>query len=433
MLIIYNLLLTAFFILTLPYYAVQVARHEKYRAGLKQRLGFYPPSVRRGLKVGRRIWFHAVSVGEVLAVMPLVKRVHAELPEVQIVLSTVTLTGQRVAGEKIGDAGVVLYFPLDMSFAVRRALRIISPALIVLVETEIWPNFICAAAERRIPIAIINGRISDRSFPGYRCARFFLRRFLNKVAAFSMQTDLDARRIQAIGAPPEKIKVTGNMKFDCGAVPGDEEARHTIISSLGLNPRHDVIVAGSTHRGEEEIVLDACRAVRGGGLEPALVIVPRHPERAAEVKALAEARGEHCVLRSRMARGEALPHRTVLIVDTIGELVDIYRAATVVFGGKSRGGSGGPNIIEPASVGKPVLFGPSMHNFREAAELLLKNKGALQVSNARELREALTFLLRDRDARERMGRRAAEAMALSRGATRRNLEIIKKLLMESAD
>ena len=422
------MLITLYFILTLPYYAVQMARHEKYRAGLKQRLGFYPPSVRQGRAGVRRIWFHAVSVGEVLAVMPLVERVRAELPELQIVLSTVTLTGQRVAREKIGDAGVVIYFPLDMSFAVRRALRIVSPGLIVIVETEIWPNFICAAAERRIPIAIINGRISDRSFPGYRCGRFFLKRLLSRVSVFSMQTDLDAQRIKAIGAAPEKIVTAGNMKFDCGTDPGDEQARRAVISSLGLNPHQDIIVAGSTHRGEDEIVLDAWRTFRGSAAEPALIIVPRHPERAAEVKALVEARGEQCVLRSGMAGGKALPPRAVLIVDTIGELVDIYRAATVVFVGKSLVGGGGQNIIEPASMGKPVLFGPSMHNFREAAETLLKNKGAIQVSNGRELREALAFLLRDRATREGMGRRAAECMALSRGATRRNLEIIKELL-----
>jgi len=426
--LLYNMLITLYFILTLPYYAVQMARHEKYRAGLKQRLGFYPPSVRQGRAGVRRIWFHAVSVGEVLAVMPLVERVRAELPELQIVLSTVTLTGQRVAREKIGDAGVVIYFPLDMSFAVRRALRIVSPGLIVIVETEIWPNFICAAAERRIPIAIINGRISDRSFPGYRCGRFFLKRLLSRVSVFSMQTDLDAQRIQAMGATPEKIVTTGNMKFDCSTDPGDEQARLAVISSLGLNPHQDIIVAGSTHRGEEEIGLDAYRALRGRGAEPVLIIVPRHPERAAEVKALVEARGEQCVLRSGMAGGKALPPRAVLIVDTIGELVDIYRAATVVFVGKSLVGGGGQNIIEPASMGKPVLFGPSMHNFREAAETLLKNKGAIQVSNGRELREALAFLLRDRATREGMGRRAAECMALSRGATRRNLEIIKELL-----
>ncbi len=429
MLFIYNILLTLYFVLALPYYAMQMARHDKYRSGLKQRLGLYPPSA-AGRAGVRRIWFHAVSVGEVLAVMPLVERVRAELPELQIVLSTVTLTGQKVAREKIGKGAVLIYFPLDVRFAVRRALRIISPALVVIVETEIWPNFIRAASERRIPIAIINGRISDRSFPRYRLGRFFLKRLLSVVSVFSMQTKLDAQRIQAMGASPGKIVVTGNMKFDCGADPGDEQARLAVISSLGLGAHRDIIVAGSTHRGEEEIVLDAWRSLRAHAGEPALIIVPRHPERAEEVKALLRARGEQCVLRSETARDKALPPRAVLVVDTIGELVNIYRAATVVFVGKSLVPGGGQNIIEPASMGKPVLFGPSMHNFREAAETLLKNKGAIRVSDERELRETIAFLLRDKAAREGMGRRAAESMALSRGATRRNLEIIKDLLTE---
>lgn len=428
MMLIYNVLITLYFILALPYYAVQMARHNKYRAGLKQRLGFYPPSVGRGPKRGRRIWFHAVSVGEVLAVMPLVRRVRAELPDARIVLSTVTLTGQGLARERLGDAGVVIYFPLDISFAVRRAIRIVAPDLIVIVETEIWPNFICAAAGKGIPIAIVNGRISDRSFPGYRCGRFFLERLLRRVSIFSMQTDLDAQRIKTIGAPPERIATTGNMKFDCGMVPDDDRAGRAFASSLGLDPEREVIVAGSTHKGEEEIVLDAYRAVGENGFDPALIIAPRRPERAAEVKALLEARGELCVLRSGMVAGKALPARAVLIVDTIGELVSVYRIATVVFIGKSLVDGGGQNVIEPAGMGKAVVFGPSMHNFREAVEALLKNKAAVQVGDARGLREALVRLFKDKEAREGMGRRAAESMALSRGATQRNLEIIKRLL-----
>ncbi len=428
MMFLYNILITLYFILALPYYAVRMARNNRYRAGLKQRLGFYPPSVRRGTGMGRRIWFHAVSVGEVLAVMPLVQRVRAELPDVQIVLSTVTLTGQGLAREKLGETGVVIYFPLDMGFAVRRAMRIVAPDLIVIVETEIWPNFICAAAGKGIPIAIVNGRISDRSFPGYRCGRFFLKYLLKRVSVFSMQTDLDAQRIRVIGAPPEKIATTGNMKFDCGIATGDEQARLAIAASLGLDPKQDVIVAGSTHKGEEEIILDAYRAVRENGFDPMLIVAPRRPERAAEVKALIGARGEQCVLRSGIVPGRALPPRAVLIVDTIGELMNIYRVATVVFVGKSLVEGGGQNVIEPASMGKAVVFGPSMHNFREAAETLIKNKAAIQVGDARGLREAFVLLFKDKEAREGMGRRAAESMALSRGATQRNLEIIQKLL-----
>jgi 3-deoxy-D-manno-octulosonic-acid transferase len=430
---IYSLLLKLYFLLTLPYYAMQMVRKEKYRAGLLQRLGLYPDSVRRALAGKRCLWIHAVSVGEIVAAMPLLKLMVKELVGWQIVLSTVTLTGQKVANEKIGDEVIVIYFPLDMPFAVWRAMRLVSPHVIILVETEIWPNFLSLAANRRVPVAIINGRISDRSYPRYRLGRFFMKQFLDVINVFSMQTELDAKRIIALGAPPERVTVGGNMKYDCGLAAMREEQREAAAAALGLAPAREVIVAGSTHRGEDEIVLDAWRTFRGSAAEPVLIIVPRHPERAAEVKALVEARGEQCVLRSGMARGKALPPRAVLIVDTIGELVDIYRAATVVFVGKSLVAGGGQNIIEPASMGKAVIFGPSMHNFREAAELLLKNKGAIQVGNARALQEALALLLRDRDARKRMGRRAAESMSLSRGATQRNLEIIKKLLLQSAE
>jgi 3-deoxy-D-manno-octulosonic-acid transferase len=428
MMFLYNILITLYFILTLPYYAVQMARRNRYRAGLKQRLGFYPPSVGQGIKGGRRIWFHAVSVGEVLAVMPLVQRVRAEMPDVQIVLSTVTLTGQGLAREKLGDGGLVIYFPLDMGFAVRRAMRAVAPDLIVVVETEIWPNFICAVADKGIPIAIVNGRISDRSFPRYRFGRFLLKRLLSKVSVFSMQSDLDAQRIRAIGAPYGKIVATGNMKFDCEIAPGDDGSSRAIASSLGLNPGQDVIVAGSTHKGEDEIVLDAYRAVRDNGFEPILIVAPRHPERGAQVKTLLESMGERCVLRSDMVPGKALPSGAVLVVDTIGELVNVYRLATVVFVGKSLVDGGGQNVIEPASMGKAVVFGPSMHNFREAAETLLADKAAVQVGDGRELRDTLVRLFKDKEAREEMGRRAAESMASSRGATQRNLEIIKKLL-----
>jgi len=429
MCLIYNLCVTAYFILTLPYYLFQMARREKYRAGFFQRLGFYPDSVRRALvKEEQRIWFHAVSVGEVAAVMPLLNLMRKEIPDWRIVLSTVTLTGQRVAREKLGGVATVLYFPLDMHFAVRRALRIISPRMVVLVETEIWPNFINTLHAARIPIAIINGRISDRSFPGYRRGRFLLKRFLKMVSLFSMQTELDAERIKAIGAPSERVMIGGNMKFDCGLRPGEESARRAVLSSLGLNPRQEVIVAGSTHRGEEEILLDVLQLVKRESREAVLVIVPRHPERAEEVHSLAEARGERCILRSSLRPGDTIESGSVLIINTVGELVDVYRAATVVFVGKSLVKGGGQNIIEPASLGKPVLFGPSMENFREAAELLISNGGAVRVKDGRQLGEAIVSLLRDEGAREEMGRRAAGMMARSRGATRRNLEIIKKLL-----
>jgi 3-deoxy-D-manno-octulosonic-acid transferase len=425
---LYNGLLRLFFALSLPWFAVQVARREKYRAGIRQRLGRYPRPLRDALRGTRCVWIHAVSVGEVLAALPLVKALAESLPGRRIVLSTVTLTGQRVASEKAGAWATPVYFPLDLRSAVRRAFDLVSPDLVAIVETELWPNFIAEAARRGVPLAVVNGRISDRSFRSYRRARFLLRRILPAIRRFSMQTALDAERIVALGAPAERVAVGGNMKFDCGLLPVGEGGMRDARLALGLDAVAPVIVAGSTHRGEEEAVLEAWDAARRDAPEASLVIVPRHPERADEVKALCEGRGDACVLRSRLPAGARVPAGAVLVADTIGELTAIYRAATLVFVGKSLVGGGGQNIIEPASLGKAVLFGPSMQNFREAAELLLRARGAVQVADARGLAESIVSLLADARAREKLGRRAAEAMAGSRGATRRNLELLRGLM-----
>ncbi|MCX6356917.1 MAG: 3-deoxy-D-manno-octulosonic acid transferase [Candidatus Aureabacteria bacterium] len=387
MLLLYNALVALYFIVTLPYYAVQILRKEKYRAGILQRLGLYPGELRRALTGRHRIWFHAVSVGEVRAVTPLLKLVREELPGWQIVLSTVTLTGQTIARETCGSIATVIYFPLDLSVA--------------------------------------------GSFPGYQMGRFFLKHFLQSIRAFSMQTDIDARRILAIGAPRERVTVGGNMKFDCGISPTAAEERRAARAALGLAPGQPVLVAGSTHRGEEEILVNLLQGLRGSHPDMALIIVPRHPERGAEVQELIEKRGERCVRRSSLGRGAPVPRGSILIADTIGELVNLYKAATVVFVGKSLVPGGGQNIIEPASMGLPVIFGPSMENFREASELLIGNGGAIQVENTDGLRASVISLFDDAEAMEVMGRRAADAMARSRGATRRNLELIKKLVKDS--
>lgn len=427
-LVIYNFLLRLFFLLAAPWFAVQVLRKEKYRAGIAQRLGRYPQGLADSLRGARRVWVHAVSVGEVLAAAPLVKALAKSLPGRRVVLSTVTLTGQRVAREKMGADATVIYFPLDLRFAVRRALDLVSPDLIAIVETELWPNFIAEAARRGIPLAIVNGRISDRSFRGYRRLRVMLRRILPSVTRFSMQTALDAERIRALGAPPAKVSVGGNMKFDCGLSPAGEGETRAARTALGLREDAPVVVAGSTHRGEEEVLMEAFDAARRTLPGTSFVIVPRHPERGDEIKELCETRGARCVLRSHTPAGKRVPEGSILIADTIGELVRIYRAATVVFVGKSLVDGGGQNIIEPASMGKPVIFGPSMHNFREAAELLLTNRGAIQVADARGLVEAITSLLGDPRAREELGRRAGEAMAGNCGATARNLDLLLGLM-----
>jgi 3-deoxy-D-manno-octulosonic-acid transferase len=430
MLAMYNVLLTLYFIITLPYYAVQMIRREKYRAGLRQRLGIYRSSLLMKLRQRKRMWIHAVSVGEVLAVMPLLKLLRESLPDWYFILSTVTLTGQKIAKEKAGQRVIVTYFPLDFRFAVRRALQFFAPSLIILVETELWPNFISTAAVKRIPIAMVNGRISDRSYARYRHCRFFLKNLLARIDLFCMQSELDTERIRRLGALPEKVKTTGNMKFDSAIEPCTEIAGREVAANLGIDPQRPIIVAGSTHKGEDEILLDALRVIREKSGDTVLIIVPRHPERAGEIKALASARGEEAILRSQLHNDQTPHTKGVLIVDRIGELVDIYRTATVVFVGKSLVEGGGQNVIEPATMGKPVIFGPHMENFREAAELLIQNRGAIQVRDAAEFKEKLLFLLQNREEREQMGRRAAATMARSRGATIRNLRLISELLLQ---
>jgi 3-deoxy-D-manno-octulosonic-acid transferase len=428
MIFIYNIIIILYFIVTVPYYLLQMLRKDKYRAGLLQRFGRYPSSLRETGEPRRCIWLHAVSVGEVLAIVPFVKRLHAAMPAQRLVISTVTLTGQKVAREKLGDIATVTYFPLDIRFAVRRALAFFNPALIVLVETEIWPNFITMAHGKNIPILIINGRISDKSYRGYLSGAVFFKPLLRKIALFSVQTSLDAERLEHIGAAPAAIKVVGNMKFDCGLTAVGETERRQAALRAGIDPDRYIIVAGSTHKGEDEIIFNAFLAIKSRFPQTTLIIVPRHPERASDIKTIVEAGGERCSLKTEMHEN-ASTGWDVLIVDTIGELVDFYRAATIVFVGKSlfpKGG--GQNIIEPASLGKPVLCGPSMENFREAVALLLSNNAAVRVADGAALEAELIDLLGDEARRNELGKRAAQTMLASRGATETNVTYLQEFL-----
>lgn len=429
MILLYNTLLYLYFILALPWYVLQMTRKEKYRAGLAQRLGRFPAWLFPPLRQRPRIWIHAVSVGETLAVVPLIKLLRREIPGYEIVLSTVTSTGNAVAREKAGDDATVIYFPLDFRFSVNRALDVVKPALVLLVETELWPNFISCAHRRRIPLAIINGRISDRSFPRYLKTRFIFRQLLCRIDLFSMQSAQDAERIRLIGAPPGRIKITGNMKFDTDPpVPGMEPGKGKGALSVGIPEGKDLLVAGSTHQGEEEIILSVWHELRDTFPELMLVIAPRHPERAAPVEEICVERNIPYLLRSQLQTGRQIPGDAVLVVDTMGELTQFYAVATVVFVGKSLVEGGGQNIIEPASLARPVLFGPHMENFREAVALLVQSGGGTMVHHTGELKASIAHLLSHPEEREEMGRRAAAAVATCRGATRRNVQLIKELL-----
>jgi 3-deoxy-D-manno-octulosonic-acid transferase len=389
---------------------------------VRERLGWVRHAV-SGTPCG---WIHAVSVGEAIAAAPLLAGLRQSWPELPLVVSTVTETGARVVRKRFMGQARHRYFPLDFPGAARRVIASIDPAFFVCMETELWPNTLRLLAARNVPIMIANGRLSDRSFRRYRLVRSAIRRVLADVTVFAMQSDEDARRVIALGAPPERVVVTGNIKLEPLADPdGTVDLWRRL---LALAPGQPVWIAGSTHRGEEEAVLDAhCRALLDRR-DLALVLAPRHPERVGEVLDLLKARGLAAVRRSD------LPARrtpgAIIVLDTVGELAQLYTTADVVFVGGSLTPLGGHNMFEPAFRGKPVLFGPHTSNFREAAEVLIDSGGGLVVRDAAELGVELRRLLAEPDLRARRGAAGRNAVALRHGALRTTLDLVAQYLYQ---
>jgi len=411
----------------LAYLPAFLARRRRagYSRDLAQRLG----RLGEGLPPEPRCWIHAVSVGESAAAVPLVEGIRARWPELGIVVSTITPTGARIVGERLAGTATHRYFPIDLPGPVRRALDAARPRFFIAIETELWPNFLRALARRRIPAMIANGRISDRSFRRYRWVRGLMRRVLANVSVFAMQTEEDARRIIALGAPPSRVVVTGNLKSDLVPEPaGDDPVAWRERLRLGADAR--LWIAGSTHRGEEVVVLDAFLRARTRCPDLALLLAPRHPERAGEVEELVRERGLTAARRSRLA--DDAPPGAVVILDTVGELAALYALAEVVFVGGSLVPIGGHNVLEPAMRGKPVLVGPHMSNFREGAELLQRSGGGLVVKDGPELERELARLLEDRGLARRMGEAAREAFAGRQGAVSATLDLVGRHLWPRA-
>jgi 3-deoxy-D-manno-octulosonic-acid transferase len=398
------------------------------RPAFAERFGSIAPGKLAVLEGERPIWVHAVSVGETIAVKPLLKALKERFPERKIVISNVTETGRSVA-LTIAEADLCIYFPFDYRFAVRNLLVRIRPALILVVETEIWPNFLLAAREMGIPAVMVNGRISDRSFGRYLRLRWFFSRVLGDFARFCMQTGEDARRIVAMGAPPDRVVVTRNLKYDLPVASYSPTEKTEIYGHFRIPAGLLVFTAGSTHQGEDEAMIAAYRRLIAEGRELLLVLAPRHPERVPQVAELLRRDGVPFTLRSQLAgRSKPFYSGEVLLVDTVGELMRFYAVSDLVFVGGSLVPTGGHNILEPASLRVPVLFGPHMSNFREAAALVLEHGGGRQVQSGDELAAALATLLDDGEARRTMGENGARLMEENGGATLRHLEAIEKLL-----
>jgi 3-deoxy-D-manno-octulosonic-acid transferase len=429
--VLYSVLIVTFFLVMSPYLAWQALRYRKYIGSLRQRLGYLPISF--NLDGEQSIWIHAVSVGEVLTARALLPQLRERYPRYRLFLSTTTMTGQQIARNSLQYVDEVFYFPFDLGFVVNRTLRLVKPKMFIMMETEIWPNLLRACHRAGIKTVLVNGRISSRSYPRYRLARPFFRRVLAHVDRFCMQSEESARRIIDIGAEPDRVAVTGSLKFDSLERPGvatataADRGRQRVLRYFRMGADRPVIIAASTLKGEETPVLEAFQRIRARMPEVLLIIAPRKPERFDEVEQLARRGGWRVARRSELPV-DAEPRQDVVILDTIGELAQLYQVATAVFVGGSLVDQGGHNILEPAVFGKPIVFGPYMQNFAEIARAFIDNDAAIQIRTGRELEHALIGLLTDPVRRARLGAAARALVEANRGARGKTMTAIARVL-----
>ena len=447
---IYSFLMGLAALLLTPYWLVKGMRHGKYLSNLRERLGFsFPELAKLPVASTGAIWIHAVSVGEALSGITLARRLKETYPHKPLIISTATQTGQALARERMPFADAVIYFPLDWAFCVRRALDAVQPSVVLVLETEIWPNFLREAGRRKIPVLFVSGRISDRSFSRYQgylgvfgfFLRPFLRNALSNASAFLMQSDRDAKRVRALGAPAARVRVSGNLKYDL-ELPAPTPLSNWLATELERSGRSPVIVAGSVVATEEPHALIAFGTLQGEYPKALLVLAPRKPECFDDAADFIDESHRKFIRRSRLpipgpAQTQAsqppgnstIPDDvTVVLLDSIGELASLYRLADGAFVGGSLVSSGGHNILEPAAFGKIPVFGPSMENFAEIAARFVAAGAAIQVESPEDAGVAWIELLRDSERMKKMGDAARLLVEGSRGATDRAMTELSKHL-----
>jgi 3-deoxy-D-manno-octulosonic-acid transferase len=425
---LYSILVLLIAVIASPWFIYQAVRYKKYVGSLGQRLGYLPVSF--NMDGDESIWIHAVSVGEVLTARPLISELKRRYPNLRMFLSTTTMAGQQLARRSVQDVDAVFYFPFDLGFVVRRTLDLVRPKLFIMMETEIWPNLLAECRARGIKTAVVNGRISARSFPRYRLIRPMMRRVLDHIDKFLVQGEESARRFIDLGADPSRVVVTGSLKFDSLEVSPtalQARSRDRVLRYFRMASTRPVIVAGSTMKGEEAHVLRAFRRVRTAAPNTLLVLAPRNPERFGEAEQLARSEGWKVARRSDLAV-DAEPRVDIVILDTIGELATIYQIATVVFVGGSLVATGGHNVLEPAVFGKPIVFGPHMENFLEIADAFVSNGAGVQLAGDQELDEAFLSLIGDPVRRARLGAAARALVEANRGANEKSITVLASLL-----
>ena len=432
MYLLYSTALLLYLLAAVPTVIYKRLRRGKAIGSIAHRLGRLPDAL--NVDHVRSIWIHAVSVGEVLSARPLLKGLRQRYPNHRLVLSTTTATGQEVARQLGDDLDGVFYAPLDLPLLVARSLDRVSPDLVVFVDTEIWPNWLRACQRRGVKTMIVNGRISDRSVRRYQLARPFMRRFLPDLDWVCAQTDVWGRRFVDLGFPPDRLSVTGSLKFDALDVVSTGSTLHVgdrALQYFSFATNRPVMLAASTLRGEEEPVLRAFRQILEISADAILILAPRHPERAAEVQKTTRSHRFESVLRTALSL-ETPPAANVVVLDTIGELPRLFQLATLVFVGGSLVPAGGHNILEPAVFGKPILFGPHMHNFGEIADLFVRHDAAWQVQTPAELERGIVTLFEDPVRRASLGAAARAVVDANKGARAKTLAAIAGLLPPEA-
>lgn len=434
MYLLYSLLLTLVIFALLPLFLLDALRHGKYVAGLRERLGGVPEVDTGGRDV---VWLHCVSVGETQAARPLARALLERFPSHALVVSTTTLTGQRLAREVFrDDAAAVFYFPFDWAWSVRRSLRTLKPSLVLIMETELWPRFLRECRRRNVPVALVNGRISEKSFKGYRRLGGFIKSVVGALSLAIMQTEADAERIRALGLSPARTRVSGNIKFDADANTGEQAVTMELRERFAFDDARPLIVAASTHAPEEAIMLRAFLQTRDAlavNKRPRLLIAPRHPERFKEVAALIEASGISWARRSSPPRGDDHACDAVLL-DSIGELRGIYPLAALVFVGGSIAPTGGHNVLEPAAAARCIITGAHTFNFSSIMRDFLERDALVQLPALDEtdapaaLAQIFHELLNTDERRRRTGERARAALEESRGATDATIKLLAPLL-----
>jgi 3-deoxy-D-manno-octulosonic-acid transferase len=422
MYVFYSLLLACAALLSLPWWALQMLRQGKYRSGFAERLGSVPARL-NDARPGS-IWVHAVSVGEVLAVSQLIAELQQLHPDRQVYISTTTATGQSLARQRFGE-NRVFFMPLDFGFAVRPYLRALKPQLIVLAETEFWPNLLHLAGKRGTTLAAVNARISDRSFPRYRRFRWFFGRVLSEVDLFMAQTVEDAARLRAIGAATERVRVSGNLKFDFRP-----SSQSSLVNDLraAISKDSPVIVCGSTAEGEELHLLEAFKSVQRQFPSAIMVLAPRHPERFEKVATMI-ASARFAFLRRSSWSPQQTINGGIFLLDSVGELAAVYALADIAFVGGSLVPTGGHNILEPAQHGAAIVVGPHTFNFREIVSIFEQGE-AIKIVTAETVASQFLALLHQPEERRRLGRLAKDLFDRHAGATRRTLEALSPLLAQ---